>query len=53
MVFNWIWFLNGASLAAIAVISFYGFLVWYTNRHISIIGKILGVSGLMFLVYSF
>ena len=53
MVFNWIWFLNGASLAATAVISFYGFLVWYTNRHISIIGKILGVSGLMFLVYSF
>lgn len=53
MVFHWIWFLNGVSLAAIAVISFYGFLVWYTNKHISTAGKIIGINGLLFLVYSF
>ena len=53
MVFQWVWFLNGVSLAAIAVISFYGFLVWYTNKHISAAGKIIGINGLLFLVFSF
>ena len=53
MVFHWVWFLNGVSLAAIAVISFYGFLVWYTNKHISAAGKIIGINGLLFLIYSF
>jgi len=53
MVFHWVWFLNGISLAAIAVICFYGFLLWYINRHRSAAGKIIGVSGLLFLVYSF
>ncbi|RLE44920.1 hypothetical protein DRJ22_05270, partial [Candidatus Woesearchaeota archaeon] len=53
MVFHWIWFLNGVSLAAIAVICFYGFLLWYINKHRSTAGKIIGVSGLLFLVYSF
>ena len=53
MVFHWVWFLNGISLAAIAVICFYGFLLWYINRHRSTAGKIIGVSGILFLIYSF
>jgi hypothetical protein len=52
MIINWIWFLNGLSLAALSVICFYGFLVWYLKKHTSIIGNLIGISGIVFFFYS-
>ncbi|MDD5086539.1 MAG: hypothetical protein PHV16_02190, partial [Candidatus Nanoarchaeia archaeon] len=44
--------MNGVILAAVSVICFYGFLVWYTKKSLSVVGKIIFISGISFLVYS-
>jgi len=53
MTLNVIYFLNGISALAIAVISFYIFFLWFKKKAICKLGKLIGINGIFYLIPTF
>ncbi len=52
MIFHLNWFLDGISSTVIAVICFHIFYTWYRRKYPSKAGEIIGLNGVLFLIYS-
>ena len=47
-----IYLLNGVSYLAVSIISFFVFFVWFKNRNVCSLGKVIGISGIFYLIPS-